>query len=350
VTRAHVDENGVRVNISDKYRVAAIVPCYNEATAIAKVVADLRESVPGMTVFVYDNASTDDTARVAATAGAVVRQEPRKGKGNVVRRAFGDIDADIYLLIDGDDTYDAAAAPSLIAKLVEGPYDHVLGVRRELEGAPSAYRPAHAVGNRVLNRIVARIFGDDVGDMLSGYRVFSRRFVKSFPAASREFEIETELTVHCLALRIPSASIEVDFKDRPPGSESKLRTYRDGTKILNIIVNLARHERPIAFYGLISALSAFISLMLAAPVLLGFARTGSVPRFPTFALSLFFVGVACLSMLAGLVMDGIRKARHEASRLRYLQNPAVDDVTFDERPLPDVPLMRRPHEARMQAS
>ena len=252
------------MSLASQYRIAAIVPCHNEEAAVAKVVADLQAAVPGMTVYVYDNCSTDRTVERALEAGAVVCSEPLKGKGNVVRRAFADIDADIYLLIDGDDTYDAAAAPRMIEQLVAENLDHVVGVRREVEGLAdgTAYRPDHATGNKVLNRIVAGIFGDSMGDMLSGYRVFSRRFVKSFPAVSREFEIETELTVHSLALRIPSTSVPVDFKDRAEGSESKLRTYRDGWRILNMIISLTRHERPMYFFGLLAGLSGLLALAL----------------------------------------------------------------------------------------
>ncbi len=255
--------------LEDQFRIAAIVPCHNEEAAIAKVVTDLRQSVPTMTVYVYDNASTDRTAERAAEAGAVVRFEPLKGKGNAVRRAFADIDADIYLLIDGDDTYDASAAPTLIRTLIEEKVDHVLGVRSEVPatGGSSAYRPAHAAGNKMLNRIVCALFGDTLGDMLSGYRVFSRRFVKSFPAHSRGFEIETELTVHTLALRIPSTSVEVGFRDRFAGTESKLRTFTDGRRILNVIASLARHERPVASFGLVALFSAVGALVLGAPLL-----------------------------------------------------------------------------------
>ena len=234
-----------------KLRIAAIVPCHNEEAAVGKVVEDLLAAVPTMDVYVYDNRSTDATSERAREAGAIVRVEDVKGKGNVVRRAFGDLEADVYLLIDGDDTYDARASTSMIQALLTGPYDHVLGVREPVIGSSSAYRPGHERGNRVLNGIVGWAFGTNVGDMLSGYRVFSRRFVKSFPALSREFEIETELTVHSLALRVPQTSMRVGFKDRPPGSESKLRTYRDGSRIVRLILNLVRHERPVAFYGLI---------------------------------------------------------------------------------------------------
>jgi glycosyltransferase involved in cell wall biosynthesis len=312
------------MNLATRYRIAAIVPCHNEEVAVAKVVADLRAAVPGMAVYVYDNCSTDRTVERARQAGALVYSEPLKGKGNVVRRAFADIDADIYLLIDGDDTYDAAAAPAMLEKLVSENLDQVVGVRREIEGlATSAYRPAHELGNRALNRIVTGIFGDSMGDMLSGYRVFSRRFVKSFPAVSREFEIETELTVHSLALRIPSDSIEVDFRDRAEGSESKLRTYRDGWRILNVIMTLTRHERPLYFFGLVAALLGFISVALALPVGVQYLHTGMVPRLPTLFVASFLVVISSMCIMAGLVLDGMRKSRHEVSRLSYMRHPAV---------------------------
>jgi glycosyltransferase involved in cell wall biosynthesis len=304
--------------IAERYRIAAIVPCHNEEAAVATVVADLRAAVPGMAIYVYDNNSTDRTIERAREAGAIVASEPHKGKGNVVRRAFADIDADIYLLIDGDDTYDAAAAPAMLEKLVEENLDQVVGVRRG-----SAYRTGHESGNRALNLIVTGIFGDTMGDMLSGYRVFSRRFVKSFPAVSREFEIETELTVHSLALRIPSATYEVGFKDRPEGSESKLRTYRDGWKILKVIMTLTRHERPIYFFGLISALITTVAIGLATPVTVEYLQTGLVPRMPSLIVAGFLVLTACLLLLGGLVIDGTRKSRHEFSRLAYMRHPAV---------------------------
>jgi glycosyltransferase involved in cell wall biosynthesis len=306
------------MSVAERYRVAAIVPCHNEEAAVATVVADLRAAVPGMAVYVYDNNSTDDTVARARGAGAVVCSEPHKGKGNVVRRAFADIDADIYLLIDGDDTYDAAAAPAMIDKLVEENLDQVVGVRRG-----DAYRAGHETGNRILNQIVCSIFGDTMGDMLSGYRVFSRRFVKSFPAVSREFEIETELTVHSLALRIPSATYEVGFRDRPAGSESKLRTYRDGWKILTVISTLTRHERPIYFFGLIALVFLFVAAGLGTPVLVQYLDTGMVPRMPTLVVAGFLVLTACLLFLAGVVIDGTRKSRHEISRLAYMRHPAV---------------------------
>lgn len=300
------------------YRIVAVVPCHNEEVAIRKVVTDLRRAIPSMDVFVYDNGSTDRTVEEALAAGAHVRSESTRGKGNVVRRAFADIDADIYVLIDGDDTYDASAAPRLVEELISGPYDHVLGIREPVPEAVAAYRPAHAVGNRVLNAIVGAIFGQNNEDMLSGYRVFSRRFVKSFPALSKEFEIETELTVHSLALRVPSTSLAVGFRDRAAGSESKLRTYRDGWRILRLILSLTRHERPVAFYGVLATVATLAAGVMLVPVLLDYVATGLVPRFPTFFGALALLGMSAVLATAGLVLDGLRKARHEVGRLTYL--------------------------------
>lgn len=310
---------------STELRIAAIVPCHNEEAAVAKVVTDLQAAVPGIVVYVYDNLSTDATAEKARAAGAIVRTENRKGKGNVVRRAFADIEADIYLMVDGDDTYDAAAAPEMIHTLLEGPYDHVLGVRREVE-AGSAYRAGHETGNKVLNGVVGKVFGENVEDMLSGYRVFSRRFVKSFPAVSREFEIETELTVHSQHLGVPQTAVPVGFRDRPAGSESKLRTYSDGFKILRLIVGLARHERPVAFYGLFGTLSWLVSLVLITPIVIEFYETHQVPRFPTLFLGFTLLLLGSLAWTAGLILDGIRRSRHEAARLMYLRYSAVGET------------------------
>lgn len=303
-------------------RIVAIVPCYNEEAAVGQVVCDLKRAVPGITVFVYDNNSTDRTAAVAAEAGAVVRTERRRGKGNVVRRAFADLDADIYLLIDGDDTYDAAAAPEMIAALQQGPLDHVLGVRRVAEGQ-SAYRPGHEAGNRLFNHVVGFLFGEVVTDMLSGYRVFSRRFVKSFPALSREFEIETELTVHTMRLRVPQTEVPVGFKDRPDGSASKLRTYHDGFRILRLIAQLLQHERPVVFYGLGTVLFTLLGLVLGIPVILEFWQTGLVPRLPTAVLASSLILIALLTFMVGLILNGVLRAREEAARLEYLRWAAV---------------------------
>lgn len=298
--------------------IAAIVPCHNEEVAVGKVVRDLKTALPAMTVYVYDNNSTDHTAERAAEAGATVRFEKRKGKGNVVRRAFADIDADIYLLIDGDDTYDASAAPRLVTALQEGPLDHVLGVRQDDPGN-SAYRPGHAVGNRSFNRLVSALFGEPVSDMLSGYRVLSRRFVKSFPALSREFEIETELTVHTMNLRVPTAEVPVGFRDRPPGSESKLRTYHDGLRILRLIAQLLQHERPVLLYGMLSAVFAAAALIFGVPVVVEFIQTGLVPRLPTAVLASSLGLIAILLWLVGVMLNGILRARQEAARLAYLR-------------------------------
>ena len=241
-------------------RIAAIVPCYNEEVAIGTVVRDLKAAVPGIEVYVYDNNSSDRTSEVAREAGAIVRFEPRKGKGNVVRRAFADVEADVYLMIDGDDTYDATAAPEMIDLLVRENLDHVLGCRED-DKDNSAYRPGHAQGNKMFNKLVGFLFGEPVTDMLSGYRIFSRRFVKSFPALSRQFEIETELTVHSMALRVPQREFGVGFKDRPEGSESKLSTFKDGFRILSLIGRLIAHERPMAFYSVLSLLFMLQALL-----------------------------------------------------------------------------------------
>lgn len=297
--------------------IAAIVPCFNEEEAVGDVVRGLLDAVPGIEVYVYDNASTDGTAARAREAGAHVRSEAHPGKGNVVRRAFADIEADVYLIIDGDDTYDAAAAPLMIGKLLEGPYDHVLGVRMPEEDAHGAYRSGHEFGNRMINATVARLFGENVEDMLSGYRVMSRRFVKSFPASSRGFETETELTVHCLTLRVPSASVPVGFRERHEGSESKLNTYRDGWRILKTIVKLFRYERPVPFYSVIFLAGVLLIGMpwLASSLLLNDVE---LPQFP---------GIVALSLLAvfvllGMLDDTLTRSRHDSAHLVYMHHPA----------------------------
>jgi glycosyltransferase involved in cell wall biosynthesis len=300
--------------------VAVIVPCHNEEAAIAKVVTDLRAALPGARIYVYDNNSTDRTAEIAAAAGAIVRREEMKGKGNVVRRAFADIDAEVYLMIDGDDTYDAGAAPLLVQTLLEGPYDHVLGVRDQT--TETAYRPGHSAGNRAFNVLVGGVFGHPVSDMLSGYRAFSRRFVKSFPAVSREFEIETELTVHSMNLRVPQTEVKVGFRDRPEGSESKLNTYRDGFKILGLIVNLTRHERPLLFHGILAGVLALVGIILGIPLLVEFFQTGLVPRVPTAIIVAVLLIIAAVIAVVGTVMDAVTKSRREFARLFYLRSAA----------------------------
>jgi glycosyltransferase involved in cell wall biosynthesis len=301
----------------DDLVIAAIVPCHNEAPAIHKVVTDLKAAVPGIHVYVYDNNSSDGTDEEARRAGAEVRYEHTKGKGNVIRRAFGDIDADVYLMIDGDDTYDAAAAPEMIRTLLEGPYDHILGVRQD-DPSSTAYRPGHEAGNRAFNRVVGRLFGTPVSDMLSGYRVMSRRFVKSFPALSREFETETELTVHVMNLRVPHTEVPVGFRDRAEGTESKLNTYSDGFKILSLIAHLIRFERPVLFHGLIGAVFALVALVLAIPLFVEYGKTGLVPRFPTAFLAASLMVIAFLTWILGFILEGITRLRRETSRLNYL--------------------------------
>ena len=301
-------------------QIAVLVPCFNEAAAIAKVMDDFRAALPGATIYVYDNNSTDDTAAIAAAAGAEVRRETRRGKGNVVRRMFQDIEADVYVMVDGDDTYDAAMAPRLVARLVDDDLDMVVGRRHEVDQA--AYRAGHRFGNRVLTGLVRRLFGAQIDDMLSGYRAFSRRFVKSFPSSSREFEIETELTVHAMQMRMPIAELDTHYKERPAGSTSKLRTFRDGWRILLAITNLLRNERPLAFFSLAGLAIAAVAVVLAVPVMLEFRATGQVPRFPTAILCTGLGVVAVVCVATGLILDQVAHVRREARRLVYLQHPA----------------------------
>lgn len=296
--------------------------------------ADLRTSLPEATIYVYDNCSSDATAAVAERAGAIVRREDQRGKGNVVRRAFADIDADVYLMIDGDDTYDAHAAPEMIDLLLSGPYDHVLGVRTTAPDDDGAYRAGHETGNRLINGITGWVFGSSERDMLSGFRVMSRRFVKSFPAVSREFELETELTVHTLALRVPHASHEVGFRDRPPGSESKLRTYRDGFRILGLIANLARHEKPLTVYSSLAVVAVFAGFIMGLPVLVEYLGSGLVPRIPSLFVSLILGLLGLLLVATGLAVDGIKKMRHELARLQYLNLPSLPTLASEPAPAP----------------
>lgn len=304
----------------EEFRVAVIVPCHNEELTVGTVVTDLRKALPAAEIYVYDNNSTDETSRVAAEAGAIVRTERRKGKGNVVRRAFADIEADVYLMIDGDDTYDASAAPRLIETLVSGPLDHVVGVRVDTN-EDGSYRPGHAMGNTAFNKVTTLMFGEQVSDMLSGYRAFSRRFVKSFPANSQEFEIETELTIHASNLRVPQAEVPIGFKDRPEGSESKLRTFRDGFKILGLLGHLLLHERPLLVCGYAGLLSALVGLVLGIPVIADYLDTGLVERFPTAILASSLVLLGAFLVGVGMVMNAVLRGTRETRRLFYLQLP-----------------------------
>jgi hypothetical protein len=300
--------------------IAVLIPCYNEEVAIARVVEDFRRALPDARVYVYDNASTDRTAEVAARAGAIVGHEPFPGKGNVMRRMFSDVEADVYVLVDGDDTYDASSAPALVRTLLDGQLDMVNGAR--VTQIKEAYRFGHRFGNQLLTGLVQVIFGKQFGDMLSGYRVFSRRFVKSFPATSSGFEIETELTVHALELRMKTAEVPTRYKDRPEGSSSKLNTIRDGLRILRMIGLLVKEERPLMFFGGAFLVLSLLSLGIATPVVLEFLRTGLVPRLPTAVLSVGVMLVAVLSMVCGLILDTVTHSRRELKRLAYLDIPA----------------------------
>lgn len=306
-------------------RIAVLLPCYNEEAAIAQVVRDFRAALPQATVYVYDNASSDRTGEVAAAAGAVVVQEPLRGKGNVVRRMFADVEADIYVLADGDDTYDAAAAPGLIEILCRDQLDMVNAARSH--ASQEAYRRGHRFGNRLFTQLVTSLFGKNFNDILSGYRVFSRRFVKSFPALAQGFEIETELTVHALELRMPVREVMTAYKQRAEGSESKLSTFRDGFRILRTIGRLAKQERPLVFFSAGGGILALSSLVLAFPLLLTYLETGLVPRFPTAILASGLMILAFLSLACGLILDTVSHGRREMKRLHYLTLPAPGPIT-----------------------
>ena len=299
--------------------VAVLIPCYNEEVAIAAVVADFRAALPAATIYVYDNNSADRTAEVARAGGAVVGNERLQGKGHVIRRMFADIEADVYVLVDGDATYHAASAPVMVERLLEGRLDMVNGTR--VSQADAAYRPGHRLGNLVLTGIVRTIFGNRITDMLSGYRVFSRRFVKSFPAFSSGFETETEFTVHALELSMPIGEVETPYSERPPGSQSKLNTVRDGVRILLTIIRLVKEERPLQFFMVSGAVLFVLAVILAIPLLTEFARTGLVPRFPTAILATGLVGLAFLSFTCGLILDSVSRGRTEVKRLAYLAVP-----------------------------
>ena len=304
-------------------RVAVLLPCYNEEAAIAQTVAAFRAVLPNAAIYVYDNNSSDDTIGVAAAAGAIVRSERMQGKGNVVRRMFADIEADVYVMADGDATYDAAAAPAMVTQLIADRLDMIVGARQsEVE---AAYRRGHVWGNRLLTGILARLFGRSFSDILSGYRVFSRRFVKSFPVLSEGFEIETEISVHALELRMPVSERITAYGARPEGSTSKLSTYRDGWRILHTIVTLFRIERPILFFGAIGWTLAALALLLAAPLIVTYAQTGLVPRLPTAVLVMGLVILAFLNGFCGLILDTVVRGRREVRRLAYLSFPAPGD-------------------------
>lgn len=300
-------------------RIAVLVPCRNEAPTIGKVIADFRAALPDAEIHVFDNGSSDATSVLAAAAGATVHRVSLPGKGNVVRRMFADVDADAYVLVDGDDTYDAASAPRLLDALRTNRLDMVVGVRRATES--SVYRRGHAAGNHLFTTFLAWLFGRNCRDVLSGYRAFSKRFVKSFPIFSSGFEIETELTVHALEMAMPVGEIETDYRPRPSGSVSKLNTYRDGVRILLTILRLYSTERPLAFYGTISAFLCLVSVAIAVPILHTYMRTGLVPRFPTAILATGMMLMSALSFFAGLILTTVTRGRRELKALMYIQQP-----------------------------
>jgi glycosyltransferase involved in cell wall biosynthesis len=311
--------------MADEVRIAVLMPCYNEEITISKVIADFRAALPSANIYVYDNNSTDRSIERAQEVGAIVRRERLQGKGNVIKRMFADVEADAYVLVDGDDTYDAASAPGLIACLLDQQLDMVNAAR--VTEAKGAYRSGHRLGNVLLSGIVHMIFGDRIRDVLSGYRAFSRRFVKSFPALSTGFEIETELTIHALELGMPTAEIDTPYRERPKGSTSKLRTFRDGLRILTTIAVLVKEERPLPFFSAVFGLLALTSLGLALPIFVEFLETGLVPRFPTAILATGLMLLGFLSFACGLILDTVTHGRRELKRLHYLSIPALAQTT-----------------------
>ena len=304
----------------ERLRIAVLLPCYNEEAAAAPTIAAFRAALPGADIYVYDNNSTDRTREVAERSGAIVRSERMQGKGHVVRRMFADVEADVYVMADGDATYDAAAAPEMIAKLIGEQLDMVVGARQsEVE---EAYRRGHRLGNRLFNALLASLFGRTFSDIFSGYRIFSRRFVKSFPALSRGFETETEISVHALELAMPVGEVVTQYGARPEGSQSKLSTWRDGWRILKTILHLYRIERPVLFYGSFSLFLAALAIVLSIPLAVTYFQTGLVPRFPTAILATGLMLLAALSFFTGLILDTVVRGRREVRRLHYLSLPA----------------------------
>ncbi len=301
-------------------RIAVVLPCYNEEAAIVSTIAGFRAALPDAAIYVYDNNSRDRTSELARAAGAIVRSEPAQGKGNVVRRMFADVDADVYVMADGDLTYDPKAAPKMVAMLIEEQLDMVVGTRQH--EAAEAYRGGHVLGNKLFTGLLSGLFGRSFSDIFSGYRIFSRRFVKSFPVLTAGFEIETEISVHALELKMPVGEVETAYGARPEGSASKLSTYSDGWRILKTIGTLYRVERPVLFFGSIAALLLLVALILAVPLVLTYLDTGLVPRVPTAILITGLGIVAVLSFFAGLILDTVTRGRREIRRLAYLTYPA----------------------------
>jgi glycosyltransferase involved in cell wall biosynthesis len=337
-TQERVTNLAPELEPSARPRIAVLIPCFNEQSTVADVVNDFRRVLPAAIVYVYDNNSTDSTRELAANAGAIVRSESLQGKGNVVRRMFADVEADAYVLVDGDGTYDASAASAMVERLIGESLDMVNAAR--VATTPLAYRRGHAFGNRLLTGAVALIFGNRVRDMLSGYRVLSRRFVKSFPALATGFETETELTVHALELRLPIAEIDTPYRDRPIGSASKLRTFRDGIRILRTIILLMKEERPLLFFSAIALVLGGAAVVIAWPLLDTYLATGLVPRFPTAILATGLMTLGFLSFATGLLLDSVTLGRRELKRLHYLalRGPANVErrsrATASENPTP----------------
>lgn len=308
-------------------RIAVLVPCYNEALTIVEIIRDFRACLPTAQVYVFDNNSSDGTADIARSAGAVVRTVSEQGKGSVVRRMFADIEADAYIMVDGDNTYDASVAPQLVEQLFQNGLDMVVGSRVTTEQA--AYRTGHRFGNAMLTGFVSAFFGRTFTDILSGYRVFSRRYVKSFAAHSSGFETETELTVHALSLRMPVAEVATVYKARPEGSVSKLNTYRDGVRILGTIFRLFKSERPLAFYGVVALITALLSLLLAEPLMETYLETGLVPRLPTATLCASLMLMSFIALICGIILDAVTKGRIEQKRFAYLSHPGPSSDRHD---------------------
>ena len=309
---------------AQQLRIAVLLPCYNEEAAIRATVAGFRSALPGAIIYVYDNNSSDRTHAVAAEAGAIVRTERLQGKGHVVMRMFADIDADVYVMSDGDLTYDPKAAPAMVDMLIAEQLDMVVGTRRH--SGKDAYRGGHVLGNRIFTGLLSSLFGRSFSDIFSGYRVFSRRFVKSFPVISSGFEIETEISVHALELKMPVGELETVYAARPEGSQSKLSTYSDGWRILRTIFTLYRVERPALYYGLVGAFLVALAIVLAIPLVITYLHTGMVPRFPTAILVTGIIITAVLSFFAGLILDTVTRGRRELRRLAYLSLSAPADA------------------------
>jgi len=300
-------------------RIAVLVPCCNEAATVAAVVSGFRMALPAAEVYVYDNNSSDGTADRAREAGATVRPEGRQGKGHVVRRMLADLDADIYVMVDGDDTYDPASSPAMIAKMLSEKLDLVNG--RRIETHADSYRFGHRWGNQFLSGLVSRLFDSRFDDVLSGYKVFSRRFAKSFPVLSTGFEIETEIAVHALSLGVPTAEMDTPYRSRQAGSASKLSTFRDGIRILGTIAILYKEEKPLAFFAGVATVLAAVSVGLALPVIIEFMNTGLVPRQPTALLATGVMLSALLSFACGVILESVKRGQREIKRLFYLQTP-----------------------------